>query len=246
MNLEKNLSEKVFKIFVDFDGTITRTDIGEAMFKKFGVEETVNKIINEYLKENISARDCWISLCYSANVPGKKSLNDFIDGIKIDGTFHNFVNFCEENKFEFYILSDGFDFYIDRILEREKLTDIKYYSNKLLFTKDNKLIPTFPYFDVNCKTSANCKRNHIINHSSDDEYTVFIGDGNSDKYTVQFCDFIFAKDALLKFCESERITYFPFNNFDDVISKMKFLSSKRKLKKRHQAELKRREVYTKE
>jgi len=105
------------------------------------------------------------------------------------------------------------------------------------------LIPSFPYYDVACSSSANCKRNHIINNSGDDEYTVYIGDGNSDKYTIDFCDFIFAKDDLLKYCERNRISYFPFNNFLDVKNKLEQLQSKKNLKKRHRAELKRKETY---
>jgi len=48
----------------------------------------------------------------------------------------------------------------------------------------------------------------------------------------------------LKYCEVQRITYFPFRNFDDVILRMNELLSKKRLKKRHQAELKRREAFT--
>jgi len=72
---------------------------------------------------------------------------------------------------------------------------------------------------------------------------VFIGNGNSDKNAAEFCDFIFAKNELLKFCEKERITYFPFNNFTDVIQKLTKLKNRKRLKKRHQAELKRRQAY---
>lgn len=235
--------DKVFKVFVDFDGTITKRDVGDAIFLKFGDEKIVNKIIKDLLSDKISAQQCWISLCESTKIPGRKELNDFIDTIEIDSSFHKFAEFCEKNRIEFFVLSDGFDYYIDRIFERENLHHIKVYSNKLELKEDNRLIPVFPYLDSGCRSSANCKRNHIINHSGDEEFTVFIGDGNSDKYTAQFCDFIFAKDDLLKFCEKERITYFPFNDFNDVISKMKNLMSKKRLKKRHQAELKRREAY---
>jgi 2-hydroxy-3-keto-5-methylthiopentenyl-1-phosphate phosphatase len=63
---------------------------------------------------------------------------------------------------------------------------------------------------------------------------------------VHFCDFIFAKDDLLRYCEKERISYFPFNNFTDVIGRMETLRNRKRLKKRHQAELKRRELYIKE
>jgi len=238
--------KKIFKIFIDFDGTITKKDVGDAIFLKFCDEKIVSDIIDKLLSDKISAKQSWVSLCEIAKIPGKKELNNFIDAIEIDSTFHEFVKFCSKNKIDSYVLSDGFDYYINRIFKREGLDHIKFYSNNLEITDDNRFIPHFPYLDISCLTSANCKRNHIINHSGDDEYTVFIGDGNSDKYTAQFCDFIFAKADLLKFCEKERITYFPFHDFKDVIVKMENLISKKRLKKRHQAQLKRREVYISE
>ena len=104
-------------------------------------------------------------------------------------------------------------------------------------------MPSFPFYNSECRSSASCKRNHIISNSSEDEYTVFIGDGNSDNDAIQYVDFIFAKDDLLKFCEINRITYFPFNNFNDVSSKLNELMARKRLKKRHQAQLKRREAF---
>jgi 2-hydroxy-3-keto-5-methylthiopentenyl-1-phosphate phosphatase len=90
---------------------------------------------------------------------------------------------------------------------------------------------------------ANCKRKHILENSGEEDFTIYIGDGFSDRDPIQYVDFIFAKDNLLKYCEKERITYFPFNDFDDVISRLNELSSKKRLKKRYQAELKRREAF---
>ncbi len=234
---------KKLKIFVDFDGTISTRDVGEAIFREFGGEKEVNQITEKLLNDEISAKQCWLSLCDTIENIDPESLNNFIHHCKIDPSFHDFNVFCAENNIEYFVLSDGFDYYIKRIFQRENLGHVKVYSNKLTFSESNKLVPSFPYQDESCTTSANCKRNHIITHSSDDDYTVYIGDGNSDKYTAQYCDFIFAKDGLLKYCEKERITYFPFENFNDVIIRLESMLSKKRLKKRHQAELKRKEAY---
>jgi 2-hydroxy-3-keto-5-methylthiopentenyl-1-phosphate phosphatase len=238
--------DRTFKIFVDFDGTITKEDIGDAIFSRFGRIDIVQHVIGDLLNDRISARDCWLKLCESVDYVDKKELDDLILKIEIDDTFHSFVDYCNEHKNNLFILSDGFDYYINLILKREGLNHLTVFSNRLRINEKNRLIPSFPFYDSGCTSSANCKRNHIINNSGDDEYTVFIGDGNSDKYTIQFCDFIFAKDDLLKFCEKERITYFPFNNFNDVIERMEVLRQKKRLKKRHQAELKRLNAYLKE
>ena len=238
--------DKVFKIFVDFDGTISSQDVGESVFLEFGELKKVNKIIDALLSDEISAKQCWVDLCNSIEKIEKEKLDSFIDSLKIEESFHRLVNFCDENKFSLYVLSDGFDYYIKRIFEREKLNHLKYFANKLIVTEDNRLKPSFPYEHENCRTSANCKRNHIINLSADEDYTVYVGDGNSDRFAAQFCDFIFAKDGLLKFCEMERISFFPFKDFDDVVERLESLKLKKRLKKRHQAELKRKNAYMEE
>src|SRR4030067_238899 len=172
--------KKEFKIFIDFDGTITNADVGENIFLKFGDEKEVKRIIEDLLTEKISSKQCWLSLCESVHQINKDELDNFIDEFKIDPGFKDFIGLCKKNEVHHFILSDGFDYYIERIFLRENLNDLKYYSNKLQII-NNKLIPSFPHHDIDFPSSANCKRNHIINNSADEEYTVFIGDGNSDK-----------------------------------------------------------------
>jgi 2-hydroxy-3-keto-5-methylthiopentenyl-1-phosphate phosphatase len=237
------LTEKQFKIFLDFDGTITKNDVGEEIFRKFLDESIVKKIVDDLIADKISSRQCWESLCESASIINKNDFDDLILSQEVDPALHRLVDYCEKNGFQLFVLSDGFDYYIDKILKRENLSHLKVFSNKLILNENGKLIPSFPYYNADCRSSSNCKRNHIIENSGEDNYTVFIGDGNSDNDAIQYVDFIFAKDDLLKFCEVQRITYFPFRNFDDVIIRLNELISKKRLKKRHQAELKRREAF---
>jgi len=237
------MNKRTIKIFIDFDGTITLEDVGEAIFRKFGCAEKTNKIIEDLLCDKISSRQCWDQLCDSVEDITEQELNDFIDLLEIDPTFIPFVKFCKENELELIVLSDGFDYYIERLFSKAGLVGLKYYSNKLSVNDGGKLSAEYPHYDSDSPTSANCKKNHIINHSSDDDYTIYIGDGNSDKEAAQYCDFIFAKKGLLKFCSIEKIGFYPFNNFDDVKSKMIELLNKKNLRKRHQAELKRKSAY---
>ena len=235
-----------FKVFVDFDGTITKVDVGEAIFREFGNAAETDIIVADLLNGKITARKCWELLFATIKEINIVKLDEFIDQMNIEPTFHKFFKYCLENEIEMFVLSDGFDYYIQRIFKKENLNHIKIFANSLIITEKKEMIPSFPYFDVDCQTSANCKRNHVLNNSCDEEFTVYVGDGNSDKYSTQFCDFIFAKDDLLKYCEKERITFFPFDNFEDVITRLDSLRSKKKLKKRYQAELKRREIYLQE
>lgn len=237
------IRNKTFKIFIDFDGTLTKEDVGEAIFRKFGDEKKVEEIVKRLLENKISSRQCWDELCELIKNPDQKELDDFIDKMEIDPSFVSFTKFCNENEIDYIVLSDGFDYYIDKLFNKAGVKGVKYYSNTLLIDRKHGLSVEYPYFDADSPTSANCKKNHIINHSSDDDYTIYIGDGNSDKDAAQYCDFIFAKKGLARFCSMERISFYPFNNFDDVKDKIVELMNKKNLRKRHQAQLKRKSAY---
>jgi 2-hydroxy-3-keto-5-methylthiopentenyl-1-phosphate phosphatase len=237
------MKKRTLKVFVDFDGTITLEDVGEAIFRKFGKEEKVNSIVEDLLNDKISSRQCWDQLCDSVSFINRNELDEFIDLLDVDPTFISFVDFCMKNEIEIVVLSDGFDYYIDRLFYKAGVTGLKYYSNKLSVDDKGILKVEYPYFDVDSQTSANCKRNHIINHSSEDDYTIYIGDGNSDKDASQYCDFIFAKNGLARFCSMERISFYPFSDFFQIQSKLLELMAKKNLRKRHQAQLKRKSAY---
>lgn len=237
---------KDFKIFVDFDGTITKQDVGEMIFRKFGNADKTDKIIKDYLAKEITAKECWIQLCETTGAINQKDFDEYILSMEIDESFHQLEKFSSENHYELFVLSDGFDYYIEKILTKNGLGHLKVYANKLLIDDKNILQPEFPFSDEKSLSSANCKWNHILNHSNEDDFTVFIGDGLSDNETVKYCDFIFAKDSLLRYCEIERITYFPFKTFSDVVQKLEELNSKKRLKKRHQAVISRKHAYIQE
>lgn len=229
---------------MDFDGTVTEIDVGEAIFREFGDKDKSDEIVNDLLNDRISSKECWIKLCDSIPKIEKNTLDEFIDKMNVDPTFNNLIEYCKERETELYILSDGFDYYVDKILEKNNIKGIKTFSNHL--EVGDRLIPEFPYYDEACFSSSNCKRNHIINNSSDDDFTVFIGDGNSDKDAVEYCDFVFAKNDLLRYCEMQRITFFPFKDFNDVIKKLGELERKKRLRKTHRAQLKRQQAYINE
>lgn len=236
------MQDKVFKIFIDFDGTITKRDVGEAFVNTFGDPVKIRQIVEDWIEEKITSPESWYLMFDTIKALDFDKFLEFLEEIEIDPTFRDFVEYCRENRFEIRVLSDGFDIYIKRILEREGLGDLEVYCNRAEIN-EGRLKPFFPYGDEHCRFCGNCKRNHLLSKSGDEDYIVYIGDGYSDKCPVQYCDFIFAKASLLKYCEVNRITYFPFRDFQDVRKKLEELKNKKRLKKRYQAELKRFEVF---
>ncbi len=237
---EKQLT---YTVFTDFDGTISVKDIGDAMFERFGNLEICTKSFQDYRSGSIDAKECWRKGCETFPPIGREMFREFAMDYPIDENFHGFVDFCDNHAIPVTIVSDGFDAYIDPVLEREQLQRLPRLSNEMRFLDDGTVQPVFPYTDAECVRCANCKRNHIITRSGDDEVIVYIGDGISDRCPVQYADIVFAKDSLVNYCEEQNITFHRFENFSDVLNVFRRMVETSKPKKRRTAELARNKVF---
>jgi 2,3-diketo-5-methylthio-1-phosphopentane phosphatase len=230
-------------VFSDFDGTIMQTDIGDAMFKTFGRAEECVRAFRESLGGKIPAQESWRRSCATIESLSHGTFVSFVESQEIDPGFHSFAGYCAQKSIPINILSDGFDVYIDHILQREGLSHLPYYANQLVFEPEGTISPRFPYTDAECIECANCKRNHLLTKSSDDQVIVYIGNGHSDRCPVRYADVIFAKTALLSYCERENITYHRFETFYDVLAKFRTIVEGGRPRKRRTAELARKEIF---
>lgn len=233
------------KVFCDFDGTVTKNDVGDLFFETFGDKEFYSYLVEKWRDYEISSREMWERIAEKVKVD-ERVAEELILAQEIDPYFVDFVRFCEENGIEIFILSDGFDFYIKKILDKYGLSGVKFYSNKL-WIENHTVKLWFPYPDSVCRICGNCKRNHMLSLSGDEDVIVYIGDGYSDRCPAEYADVVFGKKELLKFCRERNIPVYEFETFKDVIEQFeRFLSGRKKLKKRWQAELKRREIFMRE
>lgn len=231
------------KVFVDFDGTVTKQDVGNAFFRKFGNEEEAVKAVAKWKNGELSGRDLTLIEAEHLKVGEEEALS-YIENFEIDLTFKTFLSFCKENAVEVTVLSDGLDFYIKRIFTVNGILDVPFFPNRVHFGLHGIEIE-FPY-QSDCTKCANCKGYQILTRTGIDDVIVYVGNGFSDRCAVQYADIVFAKDELLKYCEDNNITYFPFSSFDDVLSKFRRIFLNGSFRKHHRAEVKRREAYLSE
>ncbi len=235
--------ELSYIVFTDFDGTITRNDIGDTMFKVFGNEKESAEAFRESSKGIISVQESWRRSCATVGSLSPAAFDSFVECQEIDAGFHRFERYCSEKSIPIHILSDGFDLYIRHVLQREQLDHLPFYSNELVIEPDGTLTPRFPYTDSECIMCANCKRNHLLTKSDDENVIVYIGNGFSDQCPSRYADVVFAKGTLLRYCERENITFHRFQTFDDVLSKFAGMVEGGRPRKRRAAELARKEVF---
>lgn len=233
--------KKNIKIFCDFDGTVCRGDNRTILFSTFGGDD-VHKAVSLWLKGEISGDECIRRECASVKCFDRERFDKIIDEQELDPSFLTFVEFCRTNSIEIEILSDGFDYYIDRILKRYNVDNIPVYANGLRLD-DNGLVPSFPYLNQYCNRAANCKGTHVLNNAADDQLRVIVGDGYSDRCAADYADIVFAKRQLIQYCREANISYCEFTDFNDVRLRVEVLLKKKRLYPRHRAEIRRREAF---
>ncbi len=238
--MEQKLS---YAVFTDFDGTIAMDDIGDALFLRYGDVTVCSENFDAYRSGRIDARQCWINGFATIPPMSRQSMTEFALGHAVDPGFRPFVEYCDSVSIPVTVLSDGFDAYIDPVLAREGLSALPRWTNAVRFTENGTMEPVFPHTDAECRRCANCKRNHLVTRSTDDQVIVYIGDGISDRCPVHYADLVFAKDSLVAYCEERNITFHRFNDFSDVLTRFRAIVETKKPRKRRTAELARKDLF---
>lgn len=232
------------KIFSDFDGTITIYDTWIEMGEYFiRDKQSWAAVINDFESQKTGARECFLKECSLVENFDINQFNNIIDNQRIDPKFIDFYAYCAENDIQLTVLSEGMDYYIQRVLKRYNI-ELPCYSNKFILHEDGKSFHLeFPFSDSDCAKCGTSKRNLLMNMTADDEISVFIGDGFSDACVVNYADIVFAKKSLASYCWKNNITYYDWSDFGDVQKKLEKITSQKKLKHRQDARLKRRDVF---
>ncbi len=127
-----------------------------------------------------------------------------------------------------YILSDGFDYVIRRVLKRAGV-ERHFRSGSNLFAsalrvEGRRLAPSFPHSPEPCEHGcATCKAALIRRLREGRHPVIFVGDGMSDRFAVELADVVFAKRHLLAYCRENGIACHPFDTFKDVQARLEKL-----------------------
>lgn len=204
--------KKFDAIYCDFDGTITKRDSVNEFFELYAPNWMDSEKL--WIEGKISSRENAIIQVGLLKNVSQKQLDDYINSIEIDDYFLDFVDFVKSKNIKLTILSDGFDLFIKKVLERYNL-NIPYYANKLIY-KNGEFSIEFPYYNENCyKKAGMCKCNKVKENNF-----CYIGDGTSDLCIAGKADVLFASKNLHKYCEKNLIKHHRFDTFSSIIDKL--------------------------
>lgn len=208
------MTSPAYIMVTDFDGTAAEFDVQQVILDALADHDGWRRINREWAAGRMTtaerARAQWALLR-----GGESEVRKVLEPLRLDPGFPAFVRLCEERGFPLYIVSDGFDFYIEPLLARAGLSYLPVFANSLRY-EDGAARMSFLLQRSPDQYYGNDKTFVMEQVRRNGSVLVFAGDGHSDRAAAHEADLIFAKDRLAEYCEAERLPFEPFETFDDI------------------------------
>lgn len=201
-------------VLVDYDGTIARTDVSDALMAAFVTEEWEAKAAE-----------------YDAGLSGSRRLMEWevgqitapADSLRAlaavqphDPGFAPFVRHAQAAGIPVEVVSDGFGFFIPAALAALGVGDVPVVTATTTFRAGERPRITFPNAHPACFVCGTCKRARVLAHQAAGRAVVFVGDGESDRYAAGYADVVFAKHALVNLCLENGWPFRRWTDFSEI------------------------------
>ncbi len=207
-------------VFCDFDGTISRRDVGYNLFHHFSGGKN-DELIPDWKAGRLSTRDCLLQEAAMARAT-EEEVYRFLEQFELNPGFVEFEKRCQASSIDLFVVSDGLDFYIRHLLERNNLEHLSVIANRGKL-ENGGITVEFTHHNRTCRRCGNCKGERIReyrNAKPQKTHVVFVGDGYSDTCATAEADVIFAKKDLEQYCLINDIVFYKYDDFFDVTRKM--------------------------
>jgi 2-hydroxy-3-keto-5-methylthiopentenyl-1-phosphate phosphatase len=197
-------------VLVDFDGTACPRDVSEELLDAFGdgdwrsYDEAVDR--GEIgLRQAAEAQAAMLRASL-------ETMTDYaLERFGVDPTFPPFVAWADGAGLPLAVVSDGFGFYVEPMLDAAGLGHLEVRTNEF---SEGRL--GHPHAHPVCVGCGTCKMLAALQFRQAYGSVVYIGDGQSDRYGALYSDLVFAKKDLVRICREDEVQFVRWDTFDDV------------------------------
>jgi len=206
--------EERVALIIDFDGTAATTNVGMSLIEAFAKDDSWRVIDDDYERGKVGSKRAFELLAEVLGGTPEEWAGFIETGHTLDPDLSTLVECATSKGWSVEILSDGLDFYIHRMLERENISlPVR---AATLSHNGVRAIIEMSYSDVDCGRCSTCKKSRVEELLAGGYRTIFIGDGLSDRCGAPSADRIFAKDKLAEHLREHGIGFEHFETLSDV------------------------------
>lgn len=196
-----------FVILTDFDYTISDEDVGDLIAETLAPPAAETR--RRFGRREIGTRGYWLDSMVRVE---REAAERLADQVGIDPDFAPFADWCAEQGIPLAVVSDGFSFYIDRVLKRHGVRPLPVFANRFVTTGSLE----FPHGNPQCDLCGCCKASIARRVKEAKAHVLYLGDGVSDRYAVAFADWVFAKGSLADRMTEWGAPFFPLADWSAV------------------------------
>lgn len=205
---------KAFVLVSDFDGTLTEKDFYQMIIDDYLGEMGI--AIYEAWKRKEYKDEEFLNKIYGALDMDEKELMAYILTIQWDQHANYVIQKIRENGGEFVIISAGSSYYIQPVLEKEKIDEVKVYSIPGSY-KNRGLFLEIDQESCYYSDQYGIDKVKIVKELKEQyEKVYYAGDSMLDMEACILSDVIFAKGKLQALLEDRGIKYIAIDNYKDI------------------------------
>ena len=209
--------DRVTKIAVlcDFDDTISQQNVAHLILDRFG-DGSWKDVRRRYRDGQATAEEYFEKPFVGLNATRDEMQAHVRVAGHLRSGFLDLASYCREQDIPLAVVTAGFDFYVDALLEQHGLGWVPTYTVGTRFTPKGMKFD-FTHARDGCERWGICKCSVVDLYRQQGRLIVYVGDGRNDLCPARKADVVFARDVLKDLCLDESIPYIDFTGFADVI-----------------------------
>ena len=206
-------------VLTDFDDTAAEQNVAELLLHKFGHPTWLEArerfrggqlTLKEY--QEIAFRNIQADVdTMQAYVKQKANLRPHFGAL---------WQHCQGHNIPVAVVSQGLDFYIEALLEKEGFSQVPVYSVNTTFSADG-ISYQYRHAYPGEEHRGNSKGLIVERYQQQGHHVIYVGDGRSDFEAAQRADVVFAHKILAEECQTQGIPFRDFTDFGDVLQALK-------------------------
>lgn len=201
-------------VLTDFDDTAAAQNVAELLLDRFG-HPSWHDVRQRFRDGQMSLKE-YQEITFRDIEASPPAMRQYVkENASFRPHFKELWTYCQEQNIPMAIVSQGLDFYIEALLEKEGLTGMPVYAVNTRFTPQG-ITYQYNYTQPGKEELGNSKGLVVDRFRDQGRHIFFAGDGASDFEAAERADTVFAHRTLAKQCTEHNIPYQEFTDFGDM------------------------------